>query len=84
MQVTCISKVLICDQQRLAQAYLREKVKIAMACWELRQPGSEQREGVQPGPEPYHATGPEPWEGCHHHHWPQFSRTWAINTNTGD
>lgn len=32
MQVTYISKVLICGQQRLTQAYLREKIKIAMAC----------------------------------------------------
>ena len=29
MQVTCISKVLICNQQRLIQAHSREKETIA-------------------------------------------------------
>lgn len=57
MQVTCISEVLICNQQRLIQAHSREKETIETLighrlAGSTRQPGPEQREAIEPELQP--------------------------------
>ena len=81
MQVTCISKVLICHQQRLTQGKGKDCNGLlgGLDSWAQNR-GKPHSQNYNPNIPLAQGSG----DTHRHHHWPQFSRTWTINTNTGD